>query len=561
MSRRSPHVGKMQYGAVPENWREVDHTHERDRAVLKFDFGAEGQDARSPQERVEVLPDLQDDFALRSLGEVTERIEWASPYAAEFVPYAAEFVGTFMLVFTAGYCSIHPDALMNTTAIAVVLMAMVYCFKDVSGGHLNPAVTLALALIGQVRLNIAAGYCLVQVAAGVCAGLLVRLLLGVAQEEPLGPQGAFGWWPAMLVEVIYTAVLCFVFANCTVSRRNNPKEDPNYFYGLAIGFVLVAGGYACGNISGAAFNPAVSFGLDVLSLGNGRSWAPWSFVYCVCHALGSAIAAGLFYLCRPDECHSNVGKSGLTTMLLCEFLGTFVLSFTVGLDIVTVSVATPWSAAAAMMCMIYALGGVSGGHFNPAVTLGVQLSGLEMRKKRVAAFYVLAQYAGAVCAGIAYATISCTGRTPANEGAGGGGSFLEPKPGYSWVQAAIAEAIFTLILVHTVLAVACASDSGSRTKHKNQAALAVGMCVAAGGFAIGNVSGGVLNPAVSLAVLTRGLSCSSGSTFLTSIINCLWFSVFQLVGGALAAAVLLATSPAELRAWRLAASRTSPSAD
>merc|ERR1719422_1778701 len=63
------------------------------------------------------------------------------------------------------------------------------------------------------------------------------------------------------------------------------------------------------------------------------------------------------------------------SMVFSEFLGTFMLVFTVGLNLVMKSPATPWSAAAALMCMIYSLGDVSGGHFNPAVTLAITASG------------------------------------------------------------------------------------------------------------------------------------------------------------------------------------------
>merc|ERR1719337_282609 len=69
----------------------------------------------------------------------------------------------------------------------------------------------------------------------------------------------------MVAETVYTFVLCFVVLNVATAGKN----VGNYYYGLAIGFVIVAGGYAVGNISGGAFNPAVALGIDISSKGYG----------------------------------------------------------------------------------------------------------------------------------------------------------------------------------------------------------------------------------------------------------------------------------------------------
>merc|ERR1719198_624194 len=135
---------------------------------------------------------------------------------------------------------------------------MIYALGQVSGGHFNPAVSLAFGLLKELEWSTVALYMIAQLAGGIFAGLWYTALLG--QSLPLQP--AFPTILACAAEFIYTFMLVFVVLSCAVSTRNNPADDPNQFYGLAIGFVIVAGGYAADGISGAIFNPAVSLGLD-----------------------------------------------------------------------------------------------------------------------------------------------------------------------------------------------------------------------------------------------------------------------------------------------------------
>merc|ERR1719231_2054542 len=107
----------------------------------------------------------------------------------------------------------------------------------------------------------------------------------------LTPATGFGWWEAGLAEFLYTFMLCFVVLNCAASKKNNPPDDGNQFYGLAIGFVIIAGAYGAGAISGGAFNPAVALGLDVSSAGVGFGWG---FAYTAYEVVGAVMACGLF---------------------------------------------------------------------------------------------------------------------------------------------------------------------------------------------------------------------------------------------------------------------------
>merc|ERR1719321_1407873 len=148
----------------------------------------------------------------------------------------------------------------------------------------------------------------------------------------------------------------------------NPAD--NEYFGLAIGFVIVAGGYAGGWISGGAFNPAVAIGIDFASAGQGVFWC---MLYTLFEFVGAGLAAAAHLMVEDSSSTPKAAKN-----FISEFIGTFFLVFTVGLNVLGGSPAAALSIAASLMCMIYALGGVSGAHFNPAVTLAILLSG---RKK------------------------------------------------------------------------------------------------------------------------------------------------------------------------------------
>merc|ERR1719399_1996091 len=192
-------------------------------------------------------------------------------------------------------------------------------------------------------------------------------------------------------------MLCFVVLNVATAKKN----EGNQFFGLAIGFVIIAGAYGAGAISGGAFNPAVALGIDVSSAGMGFGWG---FAYTGYELLGSALAAGAFRLVRPDEFGGDAEYT-IGTKLASEFIGTFTLVLTVGLNVLGKSPGPVWSIAASLMCMIYALGNCSGGHFNPAVTLGIIMAGREKCSVPDGMAYMCAQVLGGVVAAFTYAAM------------------------------------------------------------------------------------------------------------------------------------------------------------
>merc|ERR1719440_2508500 len=152
-------------------------------------------------------------------------------------------------------------------------------------------------------------YSVVQIVAGIMAGFCYYGLLGSAFN--LAPSKGFGLMNAALAEVLYTFMLCFVVLNVACSKAHAGK---NQFYGLAIGFVIVAGGYGAGSISGGAFNPAVAFGIDVSGATKGFGWC---FPYLLYELVGAVLAAGLFRVVRPDEFGGD-SEYGLGSKLCSE---------------------------------------------------------------------------------------------------------------------------------------------------------------------------------------------------------------------------------------------------
>ena len=205
-----------------------------------------------------------------------------------------EGLGAFFVVLVVGLTGIEPGAgAMAPLAIGATVMVMVYAGGPVSGGHYNPAVTLAAWIRGACEAGDVLPYCTAQIAGGALAALLVGVckdLSGVRAMEP-------AVLPALLVELVFTCALAYVVLQ-TATTKQSAK---NSYFGLAIGMTVMAAAYAGGNISGGAFNPAVAVGLTLMGLSKlGSLW-----IFLVGNLAGGALAAILFRLTNPDESSSR----------------------------------------------------------------------------------------------------------------------------------------------------------------------------------------------------------------------------------------------------------------
>lgn len=206
--------------------------------------------------------------------------------------------------------------------------------------------------------------------------------------------------------------------------------------------------------------------------------------------------------------------------LLVEFVGTFVLVLTFGLTLVPPGVGpfAPLAIGLMLAALLYAGGPVSGGHFNPAVTLGAWLRG--KCAGRVLLPYALVQIAGGAVAAVLV-----------NYLRSGGVAASSMPVVHDLVKVGVVELLFTFTLVYVFLAATTSSPSAGNP----WSGLATGAAVLGGMYAGLPLSGGAYNPAVSIGMSLMGL----GSWDL------LWMYVLaELAGGALAAMMAKTTQSA-----------------
>jgi aquaporin Z len=433
---------------------------------------------------------------------------------------ASEFAGTFLLVFTVGCNVLSGNAVWGGVSIACVLMVSIYALGAASGANFNPAVSFALGLANKMEegWKQVFAYCAVQILGAIVAGCGYSLLFN--REFNLQPSKGFGWWEVVICEVAYTFMLVFAVLNTAASKKLGGK---NQFYGLTIAFSIIAGAYGAGAVSGGCFNPAVAIGIDISSVGSGFGW-------CGLYAGVELVAAGLavvaFKIVRPEEGSSDDPpvEYGLASKLVSEFLGTFFLVLTVGLNVLAESKAAAFSIAASLMVMINSTGDVSGGHYNPAVTVAILVGGRDKIDVQKACLYIPTQIVGAIAAAFVYAAVH-HGETFA----------LGPVGAHNWFGVAFAEIIFTFVLTFVVLCVATVKSPPA----PEFIGFIIGSCVTVGGFAIGKVSGGSLNPAVSFGIASAQIL--NGGLFFKALI----YSAFEIIGGVMAAIVFRVVYPDE----------------
>jgi aquaporin Z len=192
-----------------------------------------------------------------------------------------------------------------------------------------------------------------------------------------------------------------------------------------------------------------------------------------------------------------------------ELIGTFFLVYTVGMTVMgphDVGLFAPLAIGSILAVMVYAGGHVSGGHYNPAVSLSVYMRGKLSSQDLVK--YWIVQVLGALAA--AYLTLHCKGAP------------MHMATSYECIPMFIAEFLFTFALCFVVLNTAFAKG----TKGNSFYGFAIGFTVLVGSYAVGAISGGAFNPAVAVGVITMKLVCISN----------LWcYLAANLLGGAAAA--------------------------
>lgn len=205
--------------------------------------------------------------------------------------YLTELIGTFFLVLTVGMClTSDVEAVRNIAPLAIgsALMIMVYMGRHISGGHYNPAVSLAVMMRGNLASGEAVKYMLFQLIGAVLAALTTWWFQG----EAFVPSSGYGvpLLQALVAEVLFTFALALVY----LQVATNDATSGNSYYGLAIGFTVTVGAFAVNSISGSAFNPALGLGSIIVGAIAGTSGFGNALLYLIGPFAGGALAAVVY---------------------------------------------------------------------------------------------------------------------------------------------------------------------------------------------------------------------------------------------------------------------------
>jgi aquaporin Z len=200
--------------------------------------------------------------------------------------YAAELLGTFVLVFAgttavvASIATTSPVLIVAALAFGLGLLAGLYAFGEVSGGHFNPAVSLAMFLDKRLSSNDLIGYWAAQFAGGILAA--VGLWIASSRDDVAATAtvpGGFGDGSAFFIELVFTAIFVSVILQASASGRFGGSAL------LAIPLALVAVHLAAIPFSGSSVNPARTFGPDII----GGEW-DGIWIYLIAPPLGAILA-------------------------------------------------------------------------------------------------------------------------------------------------------------------------------------------------------------------------------------------------------------------------------
>jgi aquaporin Z len=213
---------------------------------------------------------------------------------------AHEFIGTFFLVFTICVASVYGKAgAYGPLAIGTVLVAVVYAGGHISKAHYNPAVSLAFLIRGcYISVREMFSFMAVQFLGAFLAALLASALFK-GEVEVTAAQLSVG--PALVGEVLFTFLLVWVIMNVATAKA----VTGNQFYGIAIGFTVIAAIYTVGETSLAVLNPAVAVALTMVGkLSLSQIWLP------IAGSLIGAISAVVFFnIGHPSEPCSETEES------------------------------------------------------------------------------------------------------------------------------------------------------------------------------------------------------------------------------------------------------------
>lgn len=408
--------------------------------------------------------------------------------------------GTFFLVWTVA------TQASNGIAIGAALMVMVYAGGHISGAAYNPCVAFAQFLNGSLGdgkkgdIKKFGLYVLVEILAGILAALFGYMVLpeanGIACPSPMrAPDSYFNEIEMFLNEFFWTVALSYVVLTtaCTEQTKDNS------YYGFCIGMTITCATIS-GSISGGSYNPAVGTGLLIAAAINSPDNNTCSddnfqyiWIFLIAPMLGGLCGWGLHRLTNGK--HYGDGRFDKFAPFIQEFIGTFYLCFTIGLSTLGGNLAA-FQIGTILAIMVYCGGHVSGGQYNPAVSLGVFIRGGQSLVKMFV-FWGMQFLGGFVGALMAY-LITRYGSGDGQDFLDNGGTALIPasprlaNDDVDEFGALIAEFVVTFALVFVVLSTATTEKIAANSFF----GIAIGWTVLAGAWSVGRFTGGAFNPAV-----------------------------------------------------------------
>ena len=455
-----------------------------------------------------------------------------------------EVIGTLFLTWAVGMTG-GTQPTVAPLAIGGTLMAMVYAGGHISGAHYNPTVSLAVFCRGLSTPAELVLYIVAQLVGGfIGAGFAVSYQGGTDKLGcPTFGGDSYSVRQACLAEFLWSLLLATVVLNVATAKATTN----NSYYGLCIGFTVVSGATAVGGVSGGAFNAAVGLALNAVK-GGDDAYKLW--VYLIFPALGGCAGGFLFRLTSPaDFINSSFRiikdekKADAVAAYVMEFFATFYLALFVALGPLRAGLdplLTAFSLFALCTTLLFTAGAASGCHMNPAVSCGlfVRFGLLGTNEKTRAVFppmkaliYVLCQLAAGLAAGgiglclLVKDELKNTQMgfpTPSLDGQKDSGAFFGEVQG-----------VFALVYVVLNTATVRSLEGNSFF------GIAIGMTIAATAFALSDVSGGCLNPAVAmLAPIASTLEVNKGVNF-----EAVWvYWIACPLGGVLAAIIFRFTN-------------------
>ncbi|KAJ8555136.1 hypothetical protein K7X08_012632 [Anisodus acutangulus] len=383
---------------------------------------------------------------------------------------------------------------------AFSLFVAVSVSLNISGGHVNPAVTFAAFIGGHITFYRSVLYWIAQLIGSVVALLLLKFATGGLDTSAYAHRGGATPWNAVIFEIMMTFSLVYTVYATTIDPK---KGNTEVIAPIAIGFIVGANTLTAGGLYGAVMNPAMAFGQAVDSWKWESHWIYWLGPF-----VGAAIAALVYetifldsqntYEQLPSKDTSAYALRGGATpwnAVIFEIMMTFSLVYTVYATTIdpkkgNTEVIAPIAIGFIVGANTLTAGGLYGAVMNPAMAFGQAVDSWKWESHWI---YWLGPFVGAAIAALVYETIFLDSQNTYEQLPSKDTSAYALRGGATPWNAVIFEIMMTFSLVYTVYATTIDPKKGNT---EVIAPIAIGFIVGANTLTAGGLYGAVMNPAM-----------------------------------------------------------------